>query len=146
MEYRGIRNTISRRKVVQGAAAAVALGAPSIQAQQGQRLRFVAHADLKILDPVWTTAYIENPPVRLYSHDPGKSLLGLDCVVGLGGLEIPTKRLSATSSGVSRANNPKESFANTRRISMKGVRRVCRCQKIGNGDGNTAGSDIRMCG
>ena len=58
MEYRGIRNTISRRKVVQGAAAAVALGAPSIQAQQGQRLRFVAHADLKILDPVWTTAYI----------------------------------------------------------------------------------------
>jgi hypothetical protein len=55
---RGIRNTISRRKVVQGAAATVALGAASIQAQQGQRLRFVAHADLKILDPVWTTAYI----------------------------------------------------------------------------------------
>jgi hypothetical protein len=98
MEYRGIRNTISRRKVVQGAAAAVALGAPSIQAQQGQRLRFVAHADLKILDPVWTTAYIENPPVRLYSHDPGKSLFGLDCGVGLRGLELPTKRLSAACS------------------------------------------------
>ena len=49
---------ISRRKVVQGAAAAVTLGAPSIHAQQRQHLRFVAHADLKILDPVWTTAYI----------------------------------------------------------------------------------------
>jgi hypothetical protein len=47
---------ISRRKVVQGAsAAAVAttLGAPSVHAQKGrQTLRFVAEADLKILDPV----------------------------------------------------------------------------------------------
>jgi len=50
MEYRGIRSTISRRKVVQGAAAAVALGAPSIQAQQDQRLRFVAHADHRLFD------------------------------------------------------------------------------------------------
>src|SRR6266540_1328334 len=52
---------ISRRQVVRGAAAAAAmtLGAPSVGAQSGrQTLRFVAHADLKILDPVWTTAYI----------------------------------------------------------------------------------------
>ena len=52
---------IRRREVLQGAAAAAAavtLGAPSIHAQNGQTLRFVAEADLKILDPVWTTAYI----------------------------------------------------------------------------------------
>jgi peptide/nickel transport system substrate-binding protein len=52
---------ISRRKVVRGgaAAAAIMLGAPSLRAQQSQStLRFAAHADLKILDPVWTTAYI----------------------------------------------------------------------------------------
>ena len=53
---------ISRRQVVRGAAAtaaAMTLGAPSVHAQQGrQTLRFVAQADLKILDPVWTTAYI----------------------------------------------------------------------------------------
>jgi peptide/nickel transport system substrate-binding protein len=37
----------------------VTLGAPSIRAQDGrQALRFVAEADLKILDPIWTTAYI----------------------------------------------------------------------------------------
>jgi peptide/nickel transport system substrate-binding protein len=52
---------ISRRQVVRGAAAADALtlGAPSVHSQNGRRtLRFVAQADLKILDPVWTTAYI----------------------------------------------------------------------------------------
>ena len=52
---------LSRRQVVQGAgaAAAITLGAPSVRAQTGgQTLRFVAQADLKILDPIWTTAYI----------------------------------------------------------------------------------------
>src|SRR4029450_3292902 len=52
---------ISRRQVIRGAAAAAAstLGAPSVQAQKGQQiLRFVPQADLKILDPIWTTAYI----------------------------------------------------------------------------------------
>src|SRR5882757_10364922 len=52
---------ISRRQVVRGAAAtaAMTLGAPSLHSQNGrQTLRFVAQADLKILDPVWTTAYI----------------------------------------------------------------------------------------
>jgi hypothetical protein len=51
---------ISRRQVVRGAVAATAmtLGAPSVHAQKGQQtLRFVAEADLKILDPIWTTAY-----------------------------------------------------------------------------------------
>ena len=52
---------ISRRQVIRGAAAAAAstLGAPSVQAQKAQQiLRFVAQADLQILDPIWTTAYI----------------------------------------------------------------------------------------
>jgi len=54
---------ISRRQVVQRAAAAagaaMTLGAPSVQAQKNQQtLVFVAEADLKIFDPVWTTAYI----------------------------------------------------------------------------------------
>src|SRR6266404_8311451 len=55
-------NRLSRRQVLRGAAAtaaAVTLGAPSVHAQKRvQTVRFVAQADLKILDPVWTTAYI----------------------------------------------------------------------------------------
>jgi len=53
---------LSRRQVIGGAAvtaAAMALNVPSVHAQKrGQTVRFAAHADLKILDPVWTTAYI----------------------------------------------------------------------------------------
>ena len=53
---------ISRRQVVRGGAAAagaMTLGAPSIRAQNARHtLSFVAQADLKILDPIWTTAYI----------------------------------------------------------------------------------------
>jgi len=53
---------VSRRQVLRGAAAAAAaltLRAPAVRAQKGrQTLRFVAQADLKILDPIWTTAYI----------------------------------------------------------------------------------------
>jgi peptide/nickel transport system substrate-binding protein len=40
-------------------AAAVTLGAPSVHAQKtGRTLRFVAQNDLRIVDPLWTTAYI----------------------------------------------------------------------------------------
>src|SRR6266404_1198774 len=53
---------LSRRQLLGGTvatAAAVTLGAPSVHAQKDrQTLRFVAEADLKILDPIWTTAYI----------------------------------------------------------------------------------------
>jgi peptide/nickel transport system substrate-binding protein len=53
---------ISRRQVVRGAAAAAtsaAFGAPSVHAQNDrQTLRFIAEADLKVLDPIWNTAYI----------------------------------------------------------------------------------------
>ncbi len=55
-------NRLSRRQLLGGAAAtaaAVTVGAPSVHAQKGRRtLRFVAEADLKILDPIWTTGYI----------------------------------------------------------------------------------------
>ncbi len=56
-------------------AAAVTLGAPSVHAQKGQQaLRFVAEADLKIFDPVWTTAYI----TRNHSYLVYDSLFGID--------------------------------------------------------------------
>src|SRR5438093_6147743 len=66
---------ISRRQVVRGAAAVMTLGAPSVHAQNGrQTLRFVAQADLKILDPVWTTAYI----TRNHSYLVYDTLFGTD--------------------------------------------------------------------
>jgi len=47
---------LSRRAVLAGAAA---LAAPRIAAAQGSRvLKFVPHADLTIVDPSWSTAYI----------------------------------------------------------------------------------------
>ncbi len=53
---------LSRRQLLGGVAAtaaAVTLGAPSVHAQKDrQTLRFVAEADLKVLDPVWNTGYI----------------------------------------------------------------------------------------
>jgi peptide/nickel transport system substrate-binding protein len=74
---------ISRRQVVRGAAAAGAamtLGAPSVHAQKGrQTLRFVAEADLKIFDPVWTTAYI----TRNHSYLVYDTLFGTDENLGV---------------------------------------------------------------
>jgi peptide/nickel transport system substrate-binding protein len=52
---------ISRRSFLAGTAAlaAAASTAPRVQAQKrGGTLRFIPHADLKVLDPIWTTAYI----------------------------------------------------------------------------------------
>ena len=53
---------ISRRQIVGGAAAtasAATLGVRSVRAQKDlQTLRFVPEADLKVLDPIWTTAYV----------------------------------------------------------------------------------------
>jgi ABC-type transport system substrate-binding protein len=66
---------ISRRHVVQGAAAVITLGAPSVRARNHrQTLRFVAQADLKVLDPVWTTAYI----TRNHSYLVYDTLFGTD--------------------------------------------------------------------
>jgi peptide/nickel transport system substrate-binding protein len=39
-------------------AGALALGAPSAWAQSGKTLKFIPQADLRILDPIWTTGYI----------------------------------------------------------------------------------------
>ena len=52
---------LSRRRFIAGTAAvaATSIAAPHVHAQKrGGTLRFVPHADLKILDPIWTTAYI----------------------------------------------------------------------------------------
>jgi hypothetical protein len=40
-----------------------------------------------------TKALHENPEIRRHLHDTRKSPFVWDCVVGLGGLELPTKRL-----------------------------------------------------
>jgi peptide/nickel transport system substrate-binding protein len=51
------------------------LRAPSVHAQKDrQTLRFVAEADLKVLDPVWTTAYI----TRNHSYLVYDTLFGID--------------------------------------------------------------------
>jgi peptide/nickel transport system substrate-binding protein len=71
-------DAISRRQMVGGgtaAAAAMVVGAPSVYAQKDrQTLRFVAQADLKVLDPVWTTAYI----TRNHSYLVYDTLFGTD--------------------------------------------------------------------
>jgi peptide/nickel transport system substrate-binding protein len=54
-------NLLDRRQFLAGsaAAAAVGLGASRAAAQpKGRTLRFIPHADLKVVDPIWTTAYI----------------------------------------------------------------------------------------
>ena len=53
--------SLSRRSFLAGSAAAAtatAVRGPYVHAQSRSTLRFVPHADLKILDPIWTTAYI----------------------------------------------------------------------------------------
>jgi peptide/nickel transport system substrate-binding protein len=53
---------LSRRKFLAGttaATAALTLDAPHVRAQKkGGTLRVMPHADLKVVDPIWTTAYI----------------------------------------------------------------------------------------
>ena len=54
-------SSMHRRTLLAGAAttAALVVAAPYVHAQKkGGTMKFVPHADLKILDPVWTTAYI----------------------------------------------------------------------------------------
>ena len=50
----------TRRQVVRGAAAASALGlgVPYVHAEVRRTIRFVPHADLRNLDPIWQTAYV----------------------------------------------------------------------------------------
>jgi len=51
-----IRHSFAMAAVATFAVAAAALGAPAALAQT--TLRVVKHSDLKIVDPIWTTAYI----------------------------------------------------------------------------------------
>ena len=69
---------LNRRQFLAGttaAAAALTLGAPYVHAQKrGGTLRVIPHADLKVLDPVWTTAYI----TRNYSYMVFDTLFATD--------------------------------------------------------------------
>src|SRR6058998_1514853 len=69
---------VSRRGFLAGAAAAAAaatLGAPRVHAQKkGGTIRFIPHADLKVLDPIATTAYI----TRNHSYFIYDTLFGTD--------------------------------------------------------------------
>ena len=49
---------LSRRSFVGGALAAPFLGKPGFGQARGSVLRVIPHADLKNIDPIWTTAYI----------------------------------------------------------------------------------------
>jgi len=68
----------SRRTFLAGAGAAaiaVGVGSPFVHAQKrGGTMRFIPHADLKVLDPIWTTAYI----TRNHSYMIYDTLLGTD--------------------------------------------------------------------
>src|SRR3954470_4135505 len=51
----------TRRQVVRGAAAvsAFAISSPIVLARKTPRtIRFIPHADLRIVDPIWTSAYV----------------------------------------------------------------------------------------
>ena len=65
-----------RRSVIKGAgAAAMALAAPSLAKAQGARvLKFIPHADLTVLDPIWTTAYV----TRNHGYLVYDTLFGMD--------------------------------------------------------------------
>ena len=49
---------LTRRSFVGGAVAAPFLGGPGFGQAKGSVLRVIPHADLKNIDPIWTTAYI----------------------------------------------------------------------------------------
>src|SRR5262245_39569667 len=66
-----------RRQFLVGTAATatVALTGRRVKAQtKGATLRFIPHADLKVLDPIWTTAYI----TRNHSYMIYDTLFGTD--------------------------------------------------------------------
>ena len=67
---------MKRRSLLKGlGAAGVGLAAPSIAAAQGARvLKFIPHADLTVLDPIWTTAYI----TRNHGYLVYDTLFGMD--------------------------------------------------------------------
>ncbi len=67
---------MQRRSLLKGmSAAGLSLAAPSIAAAQGARvLKFIPHADLTVLDPIWTTAYV----TRNHGYLVYDTLFGMD--------------------------------------------------------------------
>jgi peptide/nickel transport system substrate-binding protein len=69
---------ISRRRFVGGVATAAATAsfhAPSVRAQkEAQTLNFIAEANLKVFDPIWSTAYI----TRNHGYLVYDTLFGID--------------------------------------------------------------------
>lgn len=67
---------MQRRSLLKGVGAAgLSLAAPSIAAAQGARvLKFIPHADLTVLDPIWTTAYV----TRNHGYLVYDTLFGMD--------------------------------------------------------------------
>ena len=63
-----------RRKLFAIAAAALATAGLTAPAQADKTLRAVMHSDLKILDPIWTTAYI----VRNHGYMVYDTLFAID--------------------------------------------------------------------
>jgi peptide/nickel transport system substrate-binding protein len=51
---------LSRRELLAAASAAALLPSPALaqSPKRGRTLRFIPIGDLKVLDPIWTTAYI----------------------------------------------------------------------------------------
>jgi peptide/nickel transport system substrate-binding protein len=70
------RPTMRRRGLLKGlGTAGLGLAAPSIAAAQGTRvLKFIPHADLTVVDPIWTTAYI----TRNHGYLVYDTLFGMD--------------------------------------------------------------------
>ena len=62
------------RAAAAGLVLATAFAIPPASAQQPKTIRFVAQADLRSLDPIWTTAYI----TRNYGYMVYDTLVALD--------------------------------------------------------------------
>ena len=65
---------LSRRSFVGGALAAPFIAQPGFGQARGSVLRVIPHADLKNIDPIWTTAYI----TRNYGYMVYDTLFALD--------------------------------------------------------------------
>ncbi len=63
-----------KRRTLLGATASLPFAARTVAAQDAKTLRFVPQADLRVLDPIWTTAYV----TRNFAYMVYDTLLGYD--------------------------------------------------------------------
>lgn len=69
------RGVTRRQFAIAAGAATLAFGSKAqAEATSGKTLRFIAQADLRVLDPIWTTAYI----TRNHGYMAFDTLLALD--------------------------------------------------------------------